>query len=318
MVLPVFAEDVAIDGPTGKYRFLATFQQGAAAAGGEIEFYVADPGRHAAGRNGGRALGRRCRTGRVARRSMESRPSDGRRRSRDQRAVILVSTAPGRRATPPRSRELARRIARGSTVVFLSPAVFKRGDSPVGWLPLANKGSLTAIPSWLYLKDEWAKRHPIFDGLPAGGLMDNVYYRELIPDAVWSGQDPPAEAVAGAIKTSQGYASGLTMAVYPLGAGRFVLNTLAIRENLGRHPAAERLLRNMLRYAARDAGKPVGRTAGGFRRSNSRRWGIRIGAETECQPFDSAEVSVFATARAAFLSIPRETATSAERKATIR
>ena len=43
MVLPAFAEDVVIDGPPGKYRFLATFERGAAAAGGEAEFYVADP-----------------------------------------------------------------------------------------------------------------------------------------------------------------------------------------------------------------------------------------------------------------------------------
>ena len=38
-----FAEDVVIDGPPGKYRFLVTFERGAAAAGGETEFYVADP-----------------------------------------------------------------------------------------------------------------------------------------------------------------------------------------------------------------------------------------------------------------------------------
>lgn len=37
-----FSDDVLIDGPTGKYRFLATFEQGAAAAGGETEFYVTD------------------------------------------------------------------------------------------------------------------------------------------------------------------------------------------------------------------------------------------------------------------------------------
>ena len=67
----------------------------------------------------------------------------------------------------------------------------------------------------------------------------------------------PAEAVAGAIKASQDYSSGLLVAVYDMGAGRFVLNALRIRENLGSHPAAERLLRNMLRYAARDLAKPV-------------------------------------------------------------
>ena len=41
--LPVFAQDVVIDGPSGKYRFLAAFQRGGAAAGGEAEFYLADP-----------------------------------------------------------------------------------------------------------------------------------------------------------------------------------------------------------------------------------------------------------------------------------
>jgi hypothetical protein len=109
----------------------------------------------------------------------------------------------------------------------------------------------------LYLKDEWAKHHPIFEGLPCGGLMDYGYYRELLPLLVWQGQEPPAEAVAGAIKASQDYASGLMVAVYDLGAGRFLLNTLRIRENLATHPVAERLLRNMLNYAARDAAKPV-------------------------------------------------------------
>ena len=39
-------------------------------------------------------------------------------------------------------------------------------------------------------------------------------------------------------------------------AGRFVLNTLRLRENLGVHPAAERLLRNLLRFAARNADQP--------------------------------------------------------------
>jgi len=73
---------------------------------------------------------------------------------------------------------------------------------------------------------------------------------------MFSGGDPPVEAVAGAIKSSQGYLSGLMVSVHELGAGRFVLNTLNIRQNLGKHPAAERLLRNMLRDAARDVKKP--------------------------------------------------------------
>ena len=128
------------------------------------------------------------------------------------REVILVSK------TPPAFEELWRRVERGATVVFLSPDVLRKGDQSLGWLPLANKGTASPIRGWLYLKDEWAKRHPIFDGLPAGGLMDYTFYREIIPDTVLAGQDPPAEAVAGAIKASQDYSSGLMVAVYESGA----------------------------------------------------------------------------------------------------
>ena len=162
-------------------------------------------------------------------------------------------------------RELARHIARGSHAVFLSPEVFQRGDSRTGWLPLANKGGRTDLPAWVYHKDDWTKNHPIFDGLPAGCIMDHTFYREIISNTGWTGQDVPAEVVAGSINTACGYNSGLLVAVYNLGAGRFTLNTLRIRENLGSDPVAERLVRNMLRHAARDVGKPPGRSADRFR-----------------------------------------------------
>ena len=252
--MPVLSEKLRVDGPSGKYRFLATFKKGAAAAGGETVFYVADAADMPAvekevvlwGQDAGLSKW-------LSDHGIRRRPFSSKRQS--AREVILI----GNRAASGGAeswRELVRHVARGSTAVFLSHGVFAGKRRPFAWLPLVNKGAPITIRGWLYLKDEWAKRHPIFEGLPAGGLMDYTYYREIIPDIVLSGQDPPAEAVAGAIKASQGYASGLTVSVYKLGKGRFILNTLRIRGNLGRHPAAERLLRNMLRYAARDVKKP--------------------------------------------------------------
>ncbi len=253
--LPFFAEELVVDGPPGRYRWLATFERGGAATGGETEFYVADPASlpvvkpevvlwgddpHVA-----RWLGER----RVRTRPWAAAPPTA-------REVILVAGKPAAGGASA-WQELVQRIARGASAVFLSPTVFREGDNPVAWLPLSRKGSLTPIPGWLYLKDEWAKSHPVFDGLPAGGLLDYTFYREIIPDLVFAGQDPPQEAVAGAVKASQDYASGLLVSVHTLGAGRFVLNTLQIRENLGRHPAADRLLCNLLNYAARDADQPL-------------------------------------------------------------
>jgi hypothetical protein len=87
--------------------------------------------------------------------------------------------------------------------------------------------------------------------------MDYAFYREIIPELVFAGQDPPVEAIAGANNASFDYSSGLMLAEYPHGAGRFILNTLPIRDQLPTNPVAERLLRNMLRHAARETAKPV-------------------------------------------------------------
>jgi len=241
--LPVFAEDVAVDGPSGRYRFQASFERGGAATGGETEFFVADPAEMPAVQAEVVLAGEDAELVKwLADHGIRCRPLGAGEAA--TREVILVSR------TPPPFEELWRRVERGATAVFLSPDVLNKGDQPLGWLPLASKGTATPIRGWLYLKDEWAKRHPIFDGLPSGGLMDYTFYREIIPDTVLVGQDPPAEAVAGAIKASQDYSSGLMLAVYESGAGRLILNTLLIRENLGTHPVAERLLRNLLNHAA--------------------------------------------------------------------
>ena len=123
---------------------------------------------------------------------------------------------------------------------------------------------MSNIARWLYHSDEWARRHPIFDGLPAGGLMDYGPYRELIGDSVFMDIEPAAEAVAGGINASWGYQSGLIVGVYELGAGRFIVNSLLIRENLGKVPQAERLLRNMLRFAAGNVNRPLAKLPAEF------------------------------------------------------
>lgn len=191
----------------------------------------------------------------LAGRSIRTRPfaADG----PGVREVILVGREPPAPDGENPFRKLLRRVARGSCAIFLAPEVFRNGENSVAWLPLREKGSLAVMRSWVYLKDEWAKRHPIFAGLPAGGLMDLTFWRDLIPDLVWSGQPPPAEAVAGAINASQAYSSGLLVAVHRLGAGRFIINTLRIRETLGTQPPAEGLLRNMIRHAAPETEKPL-------------------------------------------------------------
>ncbi len=261
----VFDEAPAADWPSGAYRLTATLERGAAPTGGETVFYVSDPA------DMPRLEGEIVLWGSdpeltkwLVERGIHVIPFDG--SGADRRRTILASSEPPLPGGAEVFRELARRMARGSTVVFLSPKVFAKGDDPVGWLPLRNRGKLAEIRGWLYLKDEWAKQHPIFDALPSGGLMDYTYYRDIIPDALYQLPDAPDDTVAGAIRASQDYASGVMVSVHRFAEGRFILNTLLIRENLGTHPAAERLLRNMLRYAAPDTGKPPAKLPSAFDR----------------------------------------------------
>ena len=295
--IPVFSEEVPIDGPSGKYRLLVTFEQGVAASGGESEFYVTDPAdmppveadvalwgndpellkwllEHGVKvhpyKPGGRdahAPGKRSVPNFVsAKTGLSPLAPAGEAYGRE---VILVSYAPDGNGDAEASRDLAARIAEGSTAVFLTLNVFKKGDDPLGWLPLAGKGTMGMVCEYtfpqVYLKDEWAKKHPLFDGLPSGGLMDYTFYREIIPDWRYWGQEIPAESVAGAFRNSAAGEchSELMLSVYNLGAGRFILNSLRVRQELGRDPTAERLLRNMLRYAARDVGKAAAQPKGG-------------------------------------------------------
>ena len=258
----IFLDEISVDGSAGKYRFLATMQRGGAPTGGVAAFFVADPAEMPPvdvevvlwGEDPELVAwlaDHGIRTGPFASEASAARQ------------LILVSSkaAPGGAEA---WKTLVSQIARGSSVIFLSPDVFRRGDNPVGWLPLENKGSLAALMGWLYHKDEWAKCHPVFDGLPSGAMMDYTFYREIIPGMVFTGQDPPDRAIAGANNVSFDYSSGLMLAEYRLGAGRFFVNTLLIRERLPHDPLAERLLRNLLRYAAGDVTQPVAKLPAGF------------------------------------------------------
>lgn len=264
LAFPVFSKDLKIDGPMGKYHLLASLERGGAPTCGDVEFYIDDPNQMPKTEMEVTLWGMdTLLTKWLTENHIKTRPFNS--ENQKSREIILVGAYPPNvRDTLSAFTSLVQHIARGSNVIFLSPEVFKRGKNTLALMPLEKKGSLSNISSWLYLKDEWAKKHPIFDGLPAGGLMDHQFYRELIPATAWIGQNPPKEAVAGAIKASLDYESGLMVSVNSFGSGNFILNTLLIRNNLGVHPAAERLLRNLLLYAARDQNKSLDRLPADF------------------------------------------------------
>jgi hypothetical protein len=179
---------------------------------------------------------------------------------------------------------IAASMAQGSTVVFLSPSTFCSGKNTTRWLPLARKGSVEPMDAvaGYYRADRWVKKHPLLDGMPSGGMMDYIWFRNLISqdalsqeytvvaksmytyDEVASPLDYPSETVCGATRISHNYCSGIHVGIWNFGAGSFIVNTLHITENLGKDPAADRLLTNIIRFGAMNTGKPLAKLPADF------------------------------------------------------
>jgi hypothetical protein len=161
------------------------------------------------------------------------------------------------------------------------------------YLPRAEKGSYENISNFdtFYRADHWAKDHPIFDGLPSGGIMDYRFYRDIIQikNVCFTGITNPQEAVAGAVRLSgnaeagEAYGAGLMLFIDRLGSGRFLVNDLKVRQQLGINPVAERLLRNMLNYMARRGEpKPTAMPSDGPLRLQSKRGNRRTLKKRAC------------------------------------
>jgi hypothetical protein len=257
LAVPAFAGEVTLNGPAGVYELAATMDRGGAPLGGRLKFYLSEV--PPLSESGGairkvtvwgiddriqgwlKAHGTTCAPFESA--------------APQTREILLVGDLSLVPATPQQRADLLRRIARGSVAVFLSPQAFKCGEDPVGWLPLRNRGRGNEFPDWLYHKECVAKAHPFFAGLQAKGVMDWDYYGPVISHYFFEGQDTPDEVVAAAFALCHsappgGYASGVMIGLYRFGEGRFLLNTFKVLENVDAHPAADRLLLNMLRYAA--------------------------------------------------------------------
>ena len=251
LAVPVLRETLTLDGPTGEYTFAAVLDRGGAPTGGRVAFYASDPA--ALPRLQGDALmwGIDGRTEAwLTAHGLRCQPL-----TPDAHGdLVLIGKPADPDKDPAGWAKLGQRLAGGATLLFLSTEPFRGNQAAMDWLPLQNKGRCYTFNDWLYHKECVAKRHPLFAGLQAPGIMDWDYYGPVIPHDVFEGLDTPDETLAAAFATGHhasptGYACGLLIAAYRAGTGRLILSTLNVLENLDAHPAADRLLLNLIRYA---------------------------------------------------------------------
>ena len=149
-------------------------------------------------------------------------------------------------------------------MIALNHALFANGTDSTAYLPLARRGKAYTVTDWLYHKECVARRHPVFHNLQGPGIMDWDYYGPVIPHDIYEGLDAPDEMIAASFAVGHhryptGYVWGLLMGVYHVGAGSLILSTLPLIENLDAHPAADRLLVNLIQYAQMSPKAPLSR-----------------------------------------------------------
>ncbi len=254
MAVPVLRTQVTLDGPSGEYTFAAYMEKGGAPAGARRSFRLTRDndlphlkeeitvwGIEQKVVSWLEARGVTCRL-------FVEAPAP-------QSKVILVGQPDD--VNSANWGELLARIECGGSAVFLSPQVFRQGDDSVFWLPLAKKGICKRFNDWVYHKECVAKQNPVFAGLQAGGIMDWDYYGQILAHEIFQGQEAPDETLCASFAVGynsaaledKGYVAGIMMGRYALGNGSFVLNTLNILDHVANHPAADRLLLNLIAYA---------------------------------------------------------------------
>ena len=256
LAIPVLQETLKLDGLAGQYVFAANMENGGAPSGGRLTFYLSNPAELPAAQGRVSLWGLNARTAAwLTAHGADCRPLvDG---ATNRGETILVYKPREDETTPARLADLFAQVAAGATVVFLNHKALGNADGPTGYLPFKNKGTCYAFTDWLYHKECVAKRHPVFAGLSqTPGILDWDFYGPIIPHEIYEGLDTPNETIAASFVTAHhrcpgGYGCGLLLAAYRHGAGQIILSTLHLVENLDAHPAADRLLLNLIRYAQR-------------------------------------------------------------------
>jgi len=248
LAVPVLREEITADMPGGEYVFAASLLRGGAPQGGRLTIHRTTPAwPPLTGTVHGWGLPETCGAW-LSACGLTCRPYTGDRLEPGD--VVLVGV-PG--DDPTVWATVTAGMARGATVLFLDPKAFTRGEDTMYWFPLPDKGSCTAFHDWLYHKECVAQPHPAFTDLPDRGIMDWDFYGPVIPHTFYTDVPTPDSVAAAAFAVGYccagGYTAGILLGDYQLGQGRFTINALNILPNLGTHPAADRLLINLLRNA---------------------------------------------------------------------
>ncbi len=179
-------------------------------------------------------------------------------------SVFVTNVMPQAPADQKRFADLMTFIKEGGTAVYVAGVGknLQRGNSnqvesltvPFAARVEAAQGLWTCIPHLVH-------DHPIFAGLPVGGMMRDIYENVWATHTLRDLKGEPIVASVGfewfSFDHKLHYSGpgeswwGADLAIVPHGKGRLVVSQLRIVENLGKDPVADMLLQNLIAFATK-------------------------------------------------------------------
>jgi len=258
--IPVLKEELHLDLPAGEYNLAAELERGGDPTGDRLTFWVTDAANLPRGTGALAVWGLSADVRQwLERRGFACReylPGDVRAGE-----VVLVGVPPSRDEAGERWGALHADIDIGATAVLASAEPFRTGIVFYGkselirpdQLPWGPSFSAHGLHDFLYHREVMSRRHPVFEGLPAGGILDWRIYGPVVGhdgfDQCEVGDDVAAAGFAAGYAVKGGYDSGVVVGARRVGKGRLVYSGLDVLTYIDAHPAADRLLLNLIRYA---------------------------------------------------------------------
>ena len=142
----------------------------------------------------------------------------------------------------------------GAKVLFVSSKYFGKNKDDVA---LLNIGDMKCVDyrDWLYHKECVMTHNTVFEGLGTG-LVDFPTFGQTFPHLAFEGETVPDRIICPAFLTGyfaikDAYASMHCACGFDKGEGKLYLNCFDIENNIGKNPAADRLLLNFINYIAK-------------------------------------------------------------------
>ncbi len=266
LALPVLKERPPLGLPAGEYVFAADLERGGAPTGDRLSFKLTDATTFPHGRGKLFTWGvdeRGCAF--LAAHGFTCEPYAPKKQKKTAKPrTILVGDIPAASGNLETWDALRQELEAGAHIIALSAEPFRTDLAKHGEPAQASPEQhpwhdlLQArfTHDWLYHREWVGTRHPVFAGLQSGGILDWEYWGEVVGHNWFAVPQHPCEVIAAGFALTYGsppYDSGLLIGRQRVGQGSLLFNSLAILEHLGRHPAADRLLLNMLALDAKGA-----------------------------------------------------------------